>query len=182
MSFQPLREVDAGPHLPQPTKVEYQGEKYWYGRGVREAPDQDVQILALGERDLARTDVRRDRIDRKYWQDADIEVDSHPEAASSSAAMPSAEMERWLAPQVPSLQPAQPKSVPPPTRILPAQPKTVPPRPGFPAAAQPPQIWSAPAWTWQETEAWYGSSSGGWEEGWQQWHGWHGKHSGWSQR
>ena len=181
MSFQPVRQVDAGPALPQPTKVKDEGQKYFQGRGVRDAPDQDAQIIALGERDLASSSAASSSA-ASSSSSMKGEVDRHPEAASSSAAMPSAEMERWLAPQVPSLQPAQPKSVPPPTRILPAQPKTVPPRPGFPAAAQPPQIWSAPAWTWQETEAWYGSSSGGWEEGWQQWHGWHGKHSGWSQR
>ena len=59
MSFQPVSEVDAGPSLPQPTKVEGEGERYYFGRGVREPPDTDRAVLAYGDRDLDRTDARR---------------------------------------------------------------------------------------------------------------------------
>ena len=78
VSFQPFLQVNAGPNLPQPTKTADQGQKYWYGRGVREPADIDMTVLSLGERDLPRVDTRRDRSDHPQH-------DEDMQPASSSA-------------------------------------------------------------------------------------------------
>ena len=108
--------MDAGPSLPQPTKVEQQGTDYWWGRGVREAPDTDMTVCAWGGKDLDRTDAQRDKIDPRRV----AEVTSVAASSGDASAAPSAEVASmglpppapasagWLNPYTPSVSSCQP--------------------------------------------------------------------------
>ena len=118
MSFQPFQEVDAGPNLPQPLKVEHEGADYFFGRAVREPPDTDLNVLRFSAQDMPRLDVERARIDSRLIEVA--EEAPHPEAASSSGLLAIADTpaNQWLTPGSPSSQPASvvPRQVPWPGR------------------------------------------------------------------
>ena len=170
----------AGPALPQPVKVKDEGNDYWYGRGVREAPDLDMQVLSLGGQDLPRTDVRRDRIDRRFWDEAEFDPDKDPEAASSSQPA-STSTQQWLRPTVPSSQPA-PAPQPPPAAPV-RQPHVVQPRPQYAQRAQthaatlaivPWQQQEGEWWSqdhaWQQPQLGWDQQWGGDDQGWYQWH------------
>ena len=99
-SFQPFSQVDAGPSLPQPTKVEGEGDKYYFGRGVREPPDMDMAVLAYGGQDLDRTDARRAKPPSASLQPSSLRAASssgHGAQASSSSQPPHVVPPRWEA-------------------------------------------------------------------------------------
>ena len=170
--MQPFHEVDAGPNLPQPLKTKDEGADYYYGRGVREAPDVDVSLLRFGGQDLPRTDVMRERVDKSIV--GDFEEAPHPEAASSSAGAERDTLtKQWLTEALPSSQPDRHGLPPhlspfdfPPQEDTPqadATPQTEP-----QAAQATPPSWTEATWWWSQ-DAWAGwqptgqrGASGGW--------------------
>ena len=61
-AFSPFQQVDAGPHLPQCIKPPEEGKDYYWGRGVREAPDPEATSRAMGSTDLPCVNVVRERV------------------------------------------------------------------------------------------------------------------------
>ena len=167
MSFQPFFKVDAGPWLPQPVKTKDEGEAYFYGRGVREAPDTDVSVLRFADRDLPRTDVEKARIDAKLV--GSVQEPPPPEESSTPAGA-DAKAQRWLREEQPSSQPAAQQGR---AKGAPQQPQRTTARatPWSPSWDEEPTWWHGDAWTWSEWEEPAGRNWGG------QWR-WR-SHSGW---